>query len=433
MQGRIENRPGDRLHNDVLVRTPATTSPSDSCERQAFRAGRARHEQRRRRIRVRHVREPVRPELLGLALTAPAAQGVHRIRLHHGRMPRSLRVLGAVLVVLVVLLVVSVGGGRLGEPEYAGELSGGASALVPDGPVGARGADGSDLGMALEAAGIELPPRTNLYAAVITSGADGSRRSDEFEAGGGAGATNFWPASSVKLLAAVGALEFLHERGFSGSASVDFGDGALWPVRELYRSAVVHSENSAYDALVGIAGVDWLNTVFLTPKNGFPVTVVQKAYADLGQVSTGPITVREGDRELELPSRSPSSSYDVRDDGNLSNLAEMTDSVRRVVLHDELPPTERFAIDGTDVSELRSDLLGAPGFIEAGADEAFGENVLVYSKPGHVVGADCVDVAYVQHVDGRAFLLGISTPDDGAECATLTEIARYTLEFLDRR
>lgn len=353
--------------------------------------------------------------------------------MHHGRMPRSVRVLGAVLVVLVV----SVGGGRLGEPEYAAELSGGASALVPDGRIEAQGTDGSELGMALEAAGVELPPRTNLYATVITSGADGSRsdgsRSDEFEAGGGAGATDFWPASSVKLLAAVGALEFLHERGFSGSASVDFGDGAQWSVRELYRSAVVHSENSAYDALVGIAGVDWLNTVFLTPEKGFPVTVVQKAYADLGQVSTGPMTLREHDRELELPSRSPSSSYDVPDDGNLSNLAEMTDSVRRVVLHDELPPTERFAIDDTDVSELRSDLLGAPGFIEAGADEAFGENVLVYSKPGHVVGADCVDVAYVQHIDGRAFLLGIATPDDGAECATLTEIARHTLEFLDRR
>jgi hypothetical protein len=282
---------------------------------------------------------------------------------------------------------------------------------------------------ALRSAGVVLPPGANVYAAAVEDGPHGPRYV-EFEAGGGAAATDFWPASSIKLLAAVGALEFLHPLGFTGSASVTFADGAEWYVHELYEAAVQYSDNEAYDRLVEIAGVEWLNDQFLTAEKSFPVTVIQKAYVDVGAVVSDPLIVHQDDRVIELPSRSTENDYGVPDAGNRSNLRELTDSVRRVLLHDELGVGERFAIDRTDVGHLQSQLLAAEGFIEPGAVAALGRDVLVYEKPGYVVGAACVDAAYIEELDGRAFLLGVSAPDDGQECSTLTTVARYALEFL---
>ncbi len=344
-----------------------------------------------------------------------------------GRMTARRGRFGAGAVVLSLLLTAGCG---LREPPAA-ELTKGAGVQSEAGmDLGRTG--GLTLSAALLAGGVVLPPRGNVYAAVVEEGPGGPRYV-EFEAGGGASATDFWPASSLKLLAAAGALEFLHRLGFSGQASVTFDDGAEWQVRELYDAAVEDSDNEAYDRLVSIAGVDWLNQEFLTSENGFPLTVIQKAYGSLGQVRSDPMTIREAQREIELPSRPASSDYGVPDDGNRSNLREMTDSVRRVVLHDALPFGDRFAIDDDDVAGLRSGLLAAEGFIEPGAVAVLGRDLLVYDKPGYVLGADCVDVAYVRDRDGHAFLLGVSAPDDGLECATLTTVARSTLEFLLQR
>src|SRR5437588_2696329 len=84
--------------------------------------------------------------------------------------------------------------------------------------------DGAQLGAALDASGITLPEGTNVYAAVVHDDA-GTLRFNQFEWGGGAEADGFWPASSVKVLAAVGALEFLADLGFTGAATVAFDDG----------------------------------------------------------------------------------------------------------------------------------------------------------------------------------------------------------------
>lgn len=343
------------------------------------------------------------------------------------RPPGSLRALGA--VVLSALLTAGCGLG--GEPPAA-DLTVGRSLQGEPGLTETRPMDDLTLPAALQDAGVVVPPEGNVYAAVVEDGPAGLRY-DEFEAGGGATATEFWPASSVKLLAAVGALEFLHGLNFTGAASVTFGDGAEWQVQELYRAAVEHSDNEAYDRLVELAGVEWLNEEFLTLENGFPVTVIQKAYGFLGAVASEPMTIREADQEILLPARPVLSDYGVPDSGNRSNLREMTDSVRRVVLHEELEPSDRFAIEQGDLIELRSGLLAAEGFIEPGAVAALGGDVLVYEKPGYVVGADCVDVAYIQDLDGRAFLLGVSAPDDGQECSSLAPVAEHTLEFLLER
>ncbi|MDQ6727169.1 MAG: hypothetical protein M3066_13535 [Actinomycetota bacterium] len=96
-----------------------------------------------------------------------------------------------------------------------------------------------------------------------------------YEAGGGALSDNFWPASSIKVLAALGALDFARSMGFTGAATVTFDDGRdQASIRAIYRAAIADSSNFDYDWLVLIAGVERLNSVFLTEAHGFPVTSI---------------------------------------------------------------------------------------------------------------------------------------------------------------
>ena len=333
------------------------------------------------------------------------------------------------LVFLAVPAVVA--GCGAGGPGASAELSPGLGRPAIAAPV--RSLDQARLPAALSAAGVLLPPGANVYAVVLDR--DKPRgRYEQFEAGGGALAEDFWPASSVKLLAAVGALAYVRTLGLTGAATVSYGGGAgAGPsVRAIARSAIEESSNEAYDQLLEIAGVDWLNTAFLTAESGFPETVVQRSYAYSGVVSSPELTFSEGAFEVTVPARVTEGGFGVPAAGNRSNLRELTESVRRVVLHGVLAPEERFDIDAVDALVLELALLGAEGFIEPAATQTFAGGVLVYDKPGYVVGDDCVDVAYIDSVErSQAYLLAVSTPDDGRSCETVTDVARGTLGFLE--
>ena len=211
---------------------------------------------------------------------------------------------------------------------------------------------------ALAATGYRFPAGAGVYAAKITKEGGGLAYED-YQGGVGALGTNFWPASSIKVLAAIGALEFVGQQGFTGAATVAFGSGAPRTIRSIYDAAVRISDNAAYDALVEIAGVDFLNKEFLTPARGFPVTVIQRSYTVGGNLRVQPaMTITEGSKKVVIPARNGKVDTDCPQ-GQCSNLFEMSESVRRLVLHNEIPQAERFKIASTDVIGLNSALLGA--------------------------------------------------------------------------
>jgi hypothetical protein len=282
----------------------------------------------------------------------------------------------------------------------------------------------------LEQAGYLLPLGTDVYVTRILPGGDGVTTYEMYEAGGGGNDTTLWPASSVKVLAAVGTLAYLRDLGFTGAAVVGTEDWSA-TVHELYDEALRYSSNDAYDHLVEIAGVDWLNEYFLTGANGFGETVIQRSYAYGDVISSPPMTLSEAGRTEELPARTPEVDLGVPEGGNRSTPAEMVDSVRRVVLDAELPDSERLGLDPTDLAAMADALLGAEGFLEPGVVDALGTDALVYNKPGWVSGESCVDVGLVvDPVREQRFLLGIASPDDGTDCAALGTIAGLVLSWL---
>jgi hypothetical protein len=273
---------------------------------------------------------------------------------------------------------------------------------------------------------VEVPDGANVFAARIFAGE--SPAYALFEAGGGAFSEAFYPASAVKLLAALGALDFLGGLGLSGDAVVDDG----YTVREIYDAALRWSSNEDYDSLVRIAGVDRLNRRFLAG-NGYGATSIQEPYGGgEEQVAYSPeMVLAEGGRQVVVPEREGDGDYGC-DGGNCTDLFALSDAVRRVVLDGELPVGERFGLAPADIAALQDALLGAEGFIAPGVEAALGSGARIYTKPGWVPGLDCVEAALVvDPTSGHRFLVAVSAPDvDG--CDVLARMARDILTVLDK-
>ncbi|HEV3498280.1 MAG TPA: hypothetical protein VHA34_18235, partial [Actinomycetes bacterium] len=281
---------------------------------------------------------------------------------------------------------------------------------------------------ALATAGYRLPPGAGVYAAKVTKEAGGLAYED-YQAGVGALGDDFWPASSIKVLAAVAALEYVGQQGFTGSATVAFGNGPPRTIRSIYDAAIRISDNAAYDLLVELAGLDYLNGTFLTPARGFPVTVIQRSYTIGGNLRVNPaITLTEGGRKVVIPARTGRVDASCPQ-GQCSNLFEMSESVRRLVLHNEIPPAERFNLAAGDVAGLNSALLGAEGWFEPAVARVLGGGARIYGKPGQVPGRDCLDVVLVERNNQR-ILLSATVPEAQGGCPALVTLAQNVLKVL---
>ena len=324
-----------------------------------------------------------------------------------------------------------VGSGRMVAPPAPTAAA--ASAPAALGPRGRPLSSPASIDAPLAAAtGYRFPPGAKVYAAKVIK-EPGGLAYEDFEGGGGALSSDFWPASSIKVLAALGALEFVGQQGFTGAATVRFGNGPPRTIRSIYDGAIRISDNAAYDELVEIAGVDWLNKEFLTPARGFPLTVIQRSYTVGGNLRVVPeVTLTEGPRTVTIPARNGTVDTDCAQ-GQCSDLFEMSESVRRVVLHNEIPESERFKLAPADVTGLTSALLGAEGWFEPAVARVLGNGARIYGKPGQVPGLDCMDITLIESRDGSRLLLSATMPERQGGCPALVTLATNVLRFLTGR
>ncbi len=313
-------------------------------------------------------------------------------------------------------------------------LAGGASAAtITDGlgPLSGPPSPPVALDVALKARGYDIPDGANAYAVRVVD-TPGGRVYEQYQAGGGPLAGNFWPASSIKVLAALGALDFAHSLGFTGAATVTFDDGSdPQTIRSIYEPAIRDSSNYDYDRLVRIAGRDRLNDEFLSAKNGFPVTSLARSYSGLELDESPPMVLEEGGRRAAVPARKAEHVPECGT-GNCSNLFEMTESVRRIVLNDQIPPEQRFNLDPADIKALSAALLKAEGFFDDAVAHVLGPGARIWSKPGDADGRDCLDVTFIQAKNGKRFLLAATVPHSSGGCDALGELAEGVLGLLAR-
>jgi hypothetical protein len=320
---------------------------------------------------------------------------------------------------------------RAGATVLAGAVRGAAvtEAQASLGPLSRPPARPVSLDEDLAAQGYELPERADVYAVRIVEAPEG-RIYEQYQAGGGALADDFWPASSIKVLAALGALDFARSLGYTGAATLSFDDGTpSRTLRSIYEPAIRDSSNYDYDLLVRIAGRDRLNGEFLTARNGFPVTSITRSYAGTELDESPAMILEEGDRRTYVPVRKATNDPECKA-GNCSNLFEMAESVRRIVLGDRLPPEQRFDLDPADVRALAGALLQAQGFFVDAVAGVLGPGARIWSKPGDADGRDCLDVAFIESRAGKRFLVAATVPYSSGGCDALSDLARGVLELL---
>ena len=180
---------------------------------------------------------------------------------------------------------------------------------------------------------------------------------------------DFWPASTIKMYTATAALVLLSELNVSIDATATFYretnggwvEDITLSFRELIHRTFNCSSNETYTLLLRFAGLDWLNSEFFVPANGFERTALMRGYVTSDArpyafISTEAqrIVVREGEREFTREHRWSGRSYaDDRDctvyndsgTGNCTTPRDMAEHLRRLILHEELPIADRFPIN----------------------------------------------------------------------------------------
>lgn len=247
--------------------------------------------------------------------------------------------------------------------------------------------------------------------------------------------TNYWPASTVKLMAAVGALWTLSKYQLTGAATVRFTDedGSYnGTVASLYDDALSVSSNVAYNRLVEIAGFDEINDQYMSPASGLPSFTLQCRYTSPvpgANLRTSPeIAYSEGNKQGTIAKRVGVGQHpDCGGCGNCLTLFELLDVMRRVTVHEELPSLHRFPLAQHDVVGLRAALKKSWTLIDEGAEEAFGNTTTVYSKTGSVPGYEKLDHGLiVDDKSGQRYLIAFSVPYDTTEAVRI-ELVKQAL------
>lgn len=251
-----------------------------------------------------------------------------------------------------------------------------------------------------------------------------------FDVNKGAFSQAFWPASTIKLIAALAALTQVQGWGFTGEAIAKWS-GFSDAVNDIAERAVRVSSNEDYDRTLQIAGNDYVNGEWLTEERGFPTTVLKASYARLGVINVPAFTLSEGDKVKNVPARAGTGNHTCESGkNNCTTLYELIEATRRLLLHDEVPADERFAINDGDRAQLvQASCRAVPSHFVGPSTQVFGEGTSACGKSGWVPDLDRLDQRMITAPSGLRYFLASAVPDSAASADELEQIAETTANF----
>jgi hypothetical protein len=241
----------------------------------------------------------------------------------------------------------------------------------------------ADLDAALDA----VAPGVPKFAVVclVREGEDGAPVFDWIDYRDTADRKDFWPASTVKLHAVIAAMERVREAGFDLEVTATFEhrepDGR-WvldcarTLREMSSEVFRRSSNEDYTLLLRLAGIDWIHTEFLTEERGFPNSALMRGYVksrpwvyEREEAQRIRLASPDGSRTAVIEHRWSGRSYSEErgatvidaKTGNVTTPRELAECLRRVLLHEHLPESERFRLSPAQLQFLREGGGGLTG------------------------------------------------------------------------
>lgn len=301
--------------------------------------------------------------------------------------------------------------------------------------------DRTSLSQSFITAGYTPPPGSYIMAAEVPDGVDqpAFRFYTWNDTGFVYSTGNFWPASTIKLTAAVGALRTLGDYGLSGSATLTFtdDDGSYHgTVENLYDLALRVSGNISYNRLMLIAGFDAINDIYLVEDEGLPHMVLQRRYTHPYPGSnlrtSPPMDYSENGLSGTIPERIGTGQHpECPNEGNCTTLFEIMEVMRRVTLHDEIPDQHQYPIEPADIQRIMTALSASDTTLGPGVNQALGNSVEIYNKTGFVPANDRLDHALIiDNSTGKRYLIALSLPEPTTTESDLSNLARRVIEGL---
>jgi hypothetical protein len=241
---------------------------------------------------------------------------------------------------------------------------------------------------------------------------------------------HFWPASTVKLWAAVGALMRMRAHRLDRHALLHFSDGMgafLGTAPDLYRPM----GNVEYDRLLRISSLQLLNGLY-RKRFRYTSLVLKRGYGGTGSLRRTPaIRYLHAGRSGTLPAiRSGAGPVSCRK--NCASLFALQDVLRRVVFHRKLPVAHRFPVSSGDVMSLKGSLAKQWKWVAPAVKKVLGAKSRMWNKAGSVPGNHLLDNVAIDSPKGR-FLLSVATPWPRRQASVapalrvLNELARQVL------
>ena len=175
--------------------------------------------------------------------------------------------------------------------------------------------------------------------------------------------TDWNPASSIKLFAAVAALQYARDLGFTTDAQLTFRSSRdrTFSLDELVAAAIGPSDNIAYNRLVQFVGYDQLNGQFLSRANGLAHTAIRRPYHRTEWMNQGEssslrdspaIDIAEAGRRHTIPEREGSVATECGG-AACTSVADLAELMRRLMLQEQLRPEDSFNLPRVDLIPLR--------------------------------------------------------------------------------
>ena len=206
------------------------------------------------------------------------------------------------------------------------------------------------------------------------------------------------PASTIKLFAVISAMQRVRAEGFSTDARLTYHGHRgkrSFSLKELIESTLIESNNISYNRLVQLAGFDRLNSGFLTAKNGFAHSALNKAYEQGKWTRQGEkislrfspkITLNEEKRQHSFKARRGTTKVDCYSSA-CTTLGDLAEGMRRLMLQEQLPASKTFGLHREDLMVIRKAMRAhrrrGNEVIDAFGDVFNDDRMMFYSKPGY--------------------------------------------------
>lgn len=177
-------------------------------------------------------------------------------------------------------------------------------------------------------------------------------------------------ASTVKIYAAIAAVQYIRQLGFNPNARLTFHGAAeqSFRLKELIEEALTPSNNLAYNRLLQFVGFDRMHGQFLTQQNGFTQTTLARAYGGGGWKRLGEpssmrsspaITIELAGKKKELPKRN--GKVKTTHSGTCTSVYELAMTMRKLMLQEQLLPRDTFRLKTSDLYMIRRALRADRG------------------------------------------------------------------------